>query len=352
MSKLLSRLPTFVCLTLGWFAIPSSVAAQSPVKPLIVETGIQLRELRLSDSNPDQFRANFIVWFSWESKPGQDWSANKVKYTNAIGAPAIKIPIWTKPDSQLPGQHFQAMIYEGEFKAFNRYEAFPVDTHLLTIRIACPKVSCGEVDFVSKPERITLDSSAPHILSDWTITGTGFATQHVNLPRDLNLDPSDQSLRLPSAETTINGFVIGIKRDLIPGLIRIFIPILLIWLLAYVGFFWEDSSPASRFGATALFVAIAFNIAARSLQPAVSYMTLMDLAFLSLYINILLIVVFTTLSFYFRHRKLNYERIVNLGKWLSPTMLILTIILLIPTARIGQASYSEGRENMQMQFKD
>lgn len=96
-------------------------------------------------------------------------------------------------------------------------------------------------------------------------------------------------------------------------------------------------------------MAIAFNLAARSLQPAVSYVTLMDLAFLSLYINILLIVVFTTLSF-FHPRKMNHEQIANLGKWLSPVILILTIILLIPAARIGQASYSEGRENMQ--FKD
>lgn len=348
MSK--SRLLRFVCLALGWLAIASSVSAQSTAKPLTVLTGIQLRELRLSDSTPDQFRANFIIWFSWEPQPGQNWSANKVNFTNAIGDPAIKVAIWTKPDPQLPRQRFQAMIYEGEFKAFNRYEAFPADKHLLAIRIVCPKVSCGQVNFISKPERITLDSSIPHVLSDWKITGTGFATQQVKLPEDLNLEPSDQSLRLPSAETTINGFVIRVERDLIPGLLRIFIPILLIWLLAYVGFFWEDSSPASRFGATALFVAIAFNLATRSIQPAVSYITLMDLTFLSLYINILLIVFFITLSFYFRPRKKNHERIANLGKWLSPVILILTIILLIPAARIGQATYSEASENMQ--FKE
>lgn len=75
----------------------------------------------------DEFRADFIIWFSWQPKPGQNWSADKVNFTNAIGDEAIKVAIWTKPDPQLPRQRFQAMIYEGEFKAFNRYEAYPAD---------------------------------------------------------------------------------------------------------------------------------------------------------------------------------------------------------------------------------
>lgn len=351
MVKLFSQLPWFFCLTLGCTTIAPAVTAQSTEGPLIVQTGIQLRELRLSDSSPDKFHANFLIWFSWKPQPGHNWSTDWVKFTNAIGDPAIKLPIWTKPEQQSSGQRFQAMIYEGEFKAFNRYEAFPVDTHFLGIRIVCPKASCGNVNFVSKPERITLDKSLPSLLSGWTITATGFATRQVKLPEDLNLKPSDQPLQLPSAETTINSFVIRIERNLAAGLLRIAIPMLLVWLLAYVGLFWEDSSPASRFGATALFVAIAFNLATRSLQPAVPYLTLMDFAFLSLYTNILLIVIITTLFFYFRPRKLQHERIVHLGRWLSPALLILTIILLIPAARIGQVSYSEGRpENMQFKI--
>ncbi len=87
------------------------------------------------------------------------------------------------------------------------------------------------------------------------------------------------------------------------------------------------------------------------MQPAVSYLTLMDLAFLSLYINILLIIVITTLFFYFRPRHQKHARIAHWGRWLSPTLLILTIVLQIPAAKIGQVHYSEGQpENMQ--FKE
>lgn len=59
--------------------------------------------LLLNGSYPEKFRANFIIWFSWQPKPGQNWSADKVKFTNAFGDPGIKVAIWTKPDPQLPG---------------------------------------------------------------------------------------------------------------------------------------------------------------------------------------------------------------------------------------------------------
>ncbi|UBF28284.1 hypothetical protein K9N68_10605 [Kovacikia minuta CCNUW1] len=349
--KRVSRVSWLCCLSLGWTAIAPPVTAQSVATPLSVQTGVQLRELRLSDSSPDKFHANFIIWFSWKPQPGQNWSPDRVKFTNAIGDPVIKVPVWTQSNQQPSGQRFHAMLYEGEFKAYSRYEAFPVDAHFLAIRIVCPKVSCGNVRFVSQPERVTLDELIPDKLSGWSIMGTGFATQQLKLPEELNLLPPDRSLQLPFAETTIYSFVFRIRRDLAPGLLRIVFPMLLIWLLAYVGLFWEEASPASGFGGAALFAAIAFNLATRSMQPAVPYLTLMDLAFLSLYVNILLIVIITMVYFYLRPRHHKHRRIAHWGRWLSPALLVLTILLLIPTAKIEQINYSEGRPE-HMQFKE
>jgi hypothetical protein len=328
----------------------TAVVSASPSKPLIVHTGIQFRELRLSDDSPDKFRANFIIWYSWQLQPGQNWSSDKIRFANEIGSPAIKVPIWTKLDQQFPQQRFEAVIYEGEFKTFNRYQAFPFDAHLLSIRMICPQVNCGNVTFVSSPERVTLDRRAAQVFAGWNIAGMGFASHPIKLPEDLNLGTADRGLRLPSSVSTFHEFAIAVRRDVLPGIILLFIPILLIWLLAYIGLYWEDSSPASRFGATALFVAIAFNLAARSLQPAVPYVTLMSLTFLALYVNILLIVIMTTLSFYFRPRKVNHERISHLGRWLAPMVFFLTLILLIPAAQLGQNIYFE-RHLEQMQFK-
>ncbi|UBF27132.1 hypothetical protein K9N68_03975 [Kovacikia minuta CCNUW1] len=72
----LPQFPWLFCLTLGWNEIAPPVSAQpvstqSVAKPLTVQTGIQLRELRLSDLTPDTFHANFIIWFSWKPQPGQ-----------------------------------------------------------------------------------------------------------------------------------------------------------------------------------------------------------------------------------------------------------------------------------------
>ncbi|MBV9385305.1 MAG: hypothetical protein JOZ78_02640 [Chroococcidiopsidaceae cyanobacterium CP_BM_ER_R8_30] len=345
MPRLVLRSLVFLCLTLSYLVRGDSSVAQT--KPLTIQTGIQLRELRLSDSDPDKFRANFIIWFSWQPQSGHEWSADKVKFTNAEGNATIKVPIWTKPAYATSGQRFQAMIYEGDFKTFNRYEAFPFDTHYLGIRVFCPKADCGDVNFVSTPQRLTLDSSAPRIFSGWKIAGMEFAVRHLRLPADLNL-PKDSMLRLPTAESTLYSFVLRIERELVFGILQIFLPMLLIWLLAYLGLYWEDSSPASRFGASALFAAIAFNLGARFMEPAVPYLTLMSLAFLSLYINILLIVGITTLSFFLRSQKQSHKRVVTLGRWLAPTLVLLNILLLLPVAPLGKAFYSEAKlEHMQ-----
>jgi hypothetical protein len=345
-------------IALGWTGLQCSLfppkvtatpASPSP-KPLIVHTGIQLRELRLSNSTPDQFRANFIVWYSWYHQSGQNWSPDKVQFTNAIGSSTLKVPIWTKLDQQRPGQRFEATIYEGDFKTFSRYQAFPVDAHLLTIRMICPKINCGNVNFFSSPDRITFDPHIPQILSGWKITGTGWASRQIRLPEELHFKSIDPTLQLPVSVTNLNGFVFEVHRDLWPGIILIFIPMLLIWLLAYIGLYWDDSSPASRFGATALFAAIAFNLATLNLQPAVAYVTLMSLAFLALYVNILIIVVTTTLCFHLRAQKLNHRQISYLGRGLSPAVLLITILLLIPTARLGHELYFE-RNLEQMQFQ-
>ena len=91
MPRLVLRSLVFMCLTLSCLVRGNSSVAQA--KPLTVQTGIQLRELRLSDSDPDKFRANFVIWFSWQPQPGHEWSADKVKFTNAVGDATIKVPI-------------------------------------------------------------------------------------------------------------------------------------------------------------------------------------------------------------------------------------------------------------------
>lgn len=346
----LRSLVLFCCTFSYLVATGGLTIAQPGSKALMVQTGLQLRELRLSDADPDKFRANFIIWFSWQPQSGQNWSADRVRFTNAVGDPAVKVPIWTQPVSRISGQRFQALIYEGDFKSFNRYEAFPFDAHYLGIRIFCPKIDCGQVNFVSSPDQVTLDRSVPRLLSGWKLTGTGFSIRNLKLPEELNL-PANLALRLSSAESTLYSFVLRVERDLVFGLLQIFLPMLLIWLLAYVGLFWEEASPASRFGASALFVAIAFNLGARFLQPAVPYVTLMNLAFLGLYINILLIVFMTTLSFYFRPYKQRHQQIVRVGRGLAPALLGLTVILILPVAPMGKAFFSEGRPE-KIQFKD
>lgn len=52
---------------------------------------------------------------------------------------------------------------------------------------------------------------------------------------------------------------------------------------AWFGFFWRESSPATRFGSSGILSAISLYFASRVFRPSVSYLVLTDVWFLALF---------------------------------------------------------------------
>ena len=103
-------------------------------------------------------------------------------------------------------------------------------------------------------------------------------------------------------QAVFSGFLIDVRRETSFSMVRLFIPIIIIWLMSYMGLFWDDSSPASRCGTAAIFAAIAFAIGSNQINPMVNYLTVMNVVFLGTYVNIGICFFLVTWMFWLKGR--------------------------------------------------
>jgi len=73
------------------------------------------------------------------------------------------------------------------------------------------------------------------------------------------------------------------RRLLLSVLLMLLIPMAVIVLNTWFGFFWRESSPATRFGSSGILSAISLYFASRVFRPSVSYLVLTDVWFLALF---------------------------------------------------------------------
>ena len=73
------------------------------------------------------------------------------------------------------------------------------------------------------------------------------------------------------------------RRLLLSVLLMLLIPMAVIVVNTWLGFFWRESSPATRFGTSGILSAISLYFASRVFRPSVSYLVLTDVWFLVLF---------------------------------------------------------------------
>jgi hypothetical protein len=73
------------------------------------------------------------------------------------------------------------------------------------------------------------------------------------------------------------------RRLLLSVLLMVLIPMAVIVVNTWFGFFWRESSPATRFGTSGILSAISLYFASRVFRPSVSHLVLTDVWFLVLF---------------------------------------------------------------------
>jgi len=300
-------------------APPFQVEA-ADVGPLVVSLGFSFHELQIAEEFPEVFNARFALSLTWNPQVDPDWSPEDLTFPNAVHAPRVQLIPAREVDA--PGLKRVALLVHGTFKGWLDYRAFPLDEHELPIFVASPSEGSKALEFRADPGGLSVRTLSANRLDGWVVHGIGFRS---------GIDGFNHS-----APATADGdiaafgvFTVDVQRGVAHAFIRLLLPLLVIWLMAYAGFFWDGDSPASRCGSAAMFSAIAFSIGTRFMYPDVDYITLLNVAFTGLYINIGISFAFVTAIFYYRKRE--RPRAARLIWWTGalacPALIIVTILI-------------------------
>lgn len=273
------------------------VSAQESAEPSTVYVGFSLLELAIPQEAGAYVRARIDFW--WDPLKDPDFSPEAVQFFNAVNPKALDRQRVTggKEPFPSPGPDYAhgALIVTGHFKTYSDYADFPFDEHEIGILMYVPERGKETVRFVSRPE---------YLRTQFAFSGLSDGLQ----VHSLDFYPESKGFR-DSVPATADGreeafcavsFVFD--RDLSPYFVRILLPLVIIWALSYMSHFWRDSSPASRFSASAMIAAVALTFGVRGFVPPFNYLMAINVAFLGLFVCIAFDAITTALVFFLRGR--------------------------------------------------
>ncbi len=280
----------FLLLVLGFFLPTIGLAedaAEPQGKPLEVWTSFTLHELQMEEDSPDFFHLRFRVSLSWDPSVRPDWDPFEDLFFYNVSGEASRQKVSPKgkgaagenPGPDLGQREF--WLVEGIFKGYHDFRGFPFDSHELGIVLLSRSLTPSQLHFVSSPENLDLRPAFPVRIEGWQVHSIGF---HDGAEQFRHSTP----ILVDDDHPAFAAWEIAVDRNLSYAAVAIFLPMLVIWTFSYLGFFWKDSSPASRFGTASIFAAIAFYLGTRRLTPDVGYLLALDAAFFGLYLCIAL----------------------------------------------------------------
>jgi len=268
-------------------------SAPDRTDPLEVNVAFTLHELRHDPEQPDSFFLRFRLALQWEPRPGLAWNPwTDLRFSNRVGeirrTRVVATGRGSAGEAPLPVEGCrETWLLEGNFKSYNDFREFPLDDHQLGVILLSRSLTPQELRFVSNAERLNVRPTFPGRIEGWTLVEMGFYDRS---DRFLHSIASTEDGKLPA----FAAWEFLVERDRNVVFVQVFLPMSILWLFSYLGFFWKGDSPASRFSTAAMFAAIALYLGIRSFSPEVGYLLAIHSLFLVLYFSIGLNALFAT----------------------------------------------------------
>ena len=265
----------------AWAGYPASAGAADP-EPLVVDCALTLHELRHDPEAPDLFDLRFRLRLRWDPAVRPDWEPwTDLRFANAVG-PVEKTRVLPRGlgaagEAVLDGEGASETWHvEGGFKGYNNFPEYPLDEHELGIVLLSRSLSGDELRFRSRAEWLNVRPTFPGRIEGWSLLAIGF---HDHPGRFLHsLATTDDG-----SPPAFAGWEFVVERSRAVVFVQLLLPMLVLWLFSYLGFFWKGDSPASRFSTAAMFAAIALYLGTRTTTPNVGYLLDLHALFLALY---------------------------------------------------------------------
>lgn len=263
-----------------------------------VTVGAFIYDIQDVDLANDSFTADFYLWFRWKS-PKIDPSdsiepMNSDAYQNTTTSQTGGVTgkaLYPEPLTMPDGSKYQAFRYSGVFARKMNLEKYPFDVQNLVIVFEDENQDTRDLVYVPDNPPVAISPS---------VTIPGYVLQPPKLSVVEHMYPTNFGDVSAPPDLKYSRIIIELplKRDPLPYMVKIILPILIIILITSLIYMLPARMEDARtgIGVTAMLTIVALQWTTDSDLPSVDYLTLLDLLYIISLVYILAAMGYTVIA--------------------------------------------------------
>ena len=260
-----------------------------------IDIAIEIYSITDDINRPNEFQVSGALLMSWSPDARPDFDPKRLRVLNREHYEPVSF-----------GQHSEVILANGRKLWLGRFEQnvtvvttkyqyFPFDTHVVPMIFQVSDLlgkDSIQLSMGALRTRLFDVNYVPRLgnpQSTLELRAVGYGTSQRQVFWDTMMNQTvyrTGGLKQGSAQgyQVLNHYTFYTRRRLLLSvLLMLLIPMAVIVLNTWFGFFWRESSPATRFGSSGILSAISLYFASRVFRPSVSYLVLTDVWFLALF---------------------------------------------------------------------
>jgi len=272
---------TWACFAFLSLGLLLSARAEEPHR---VTLGMYVNDIQTVDLTTYSYAVDLYLWFRWKD-PQLDPVA-QFEFMNTFDPEShVQTKLYDEPVPQPDGSLYQIVRHQGLFSAKFPLHDYPFDRQLLTVTVEDTTMTAGQLVYVADTEPLTVNGEI-------RLPGYKIGTARAEI-RNKPYPTAFGDLSQPDQEPYSRAeFIIPISRPPVSGLLKTFVPVILIILSAAFALLLDPTHVEARIGLaiTALLTLVAMQFTMLSGLPEVAYLTLIDQVYLASYLYILVVI--------------------------------------------------------------
>lgn len=266
------------CLTAGL------ASAQDNEAPAKVYVGMYVNDIQAIDLRTHSYGMDFYVWFRWQ--PGLEDPSDGFEFMNMFDPEGhVEEKLYDEPLPQPDGSLYQIIRHQGLFTSKFPVARYPFDSQNVVISIEDATEGSAALQYVADADGLVLNQEV-------RMPGYDIGTPRLVI-RDKPYNTAFGDLAQPDVASYSRAeFIVPVTRPAMAGVLKTFIPVLLVVLAAAFALLLDPAHVEARIGLaiTALLTLVAMQFTMQSSLPDVAYLTLLDQVYMLSYFYVLMVI--------------------------------------------------------------
>jgi hypothetical protein len=261
-----------------------------------IDCALEIYSITDDINRPNEFQVSGALLMSWSPEARPNFDPNRLKVLNREHYEPVRFGQQSVVTLSNGRKLWQGRFEQNVTVVSTKYQFFPFDTHVVPMIFQVSALLGNEGDrLLSKGGLRTRLFDVNYVpalgnpQSTLELRAVGYGTSQRQMFWDTIMNQTiyrPGGLKQGSAQgyQVLNHYTFYTRRRLLLSvLLMLLIPMGVIVVNTWFGFFWRESSPATRFGTSGILSAISLYFASRVFRPSVSYLVLTDIWFLALF---------------------------------------------------------------------